>query len=284
MTSNYTSTAFGSPARKRIAVGAVTVMTVGSLLGLGVAGANATPLTADNTSSTSSHAGHDVLASLTKELRADLQGASNAETTKQVSDTLASHPDLFETLPANLQADLTALNAATADQSAATAAQTAAADKIEITALEGGYGVDIQKLAEEIQKDPAHPLAAALRGLLAVDAEQGTDAASAAEKIATTISENPALLAQLPEALTADLAEQQALPAAEQAAAAEALLVSALEGGYGPEVQKVTEQIQSSLDAKASAEGTADATASAEGADTDTDTDLKVDGEVKADN
>lgn len=282
MTLKNNTNAFGSPAKKRMAFGAVTVMTAGSLLGVGVAGASAAPLTAENTSSSASaesgsesgtHSGG--LGALTKDLRADLQGATGAEKTEEMSDTLANHPELFESLPENLQADLTALNAAEEGSEAA-------AEKIETTALDGGYGEDIQKLAEEIQKDPTHPLAAALRGVLAIDSEQAPDAASPAATIASALTEQQALFDQLPADLQTDLTEQQALPEAEQSAAADELLASALEGGYGPEIQKITEQLQASIDGQATAEAEGDASTDDAAAGAGAEADAEAEGDVKS--
>jgi hypothetical protein len=73
------------------------------------------------------------------------KGDDLGQSAEQIATTLLSHPDLFATLPANLQTDLTTLkNAPAADLGTD-------AKKTEATALSGGYGQMIQKIAEGIQ-------------------------------------------------------------------------------------------------------------------------------------
>ncbi|UTT68785.1 hypothetical protein NMQ03_16380 [Arthrobacter sp. DNA4] len=91
------------------------------------------------------------LAVLRQELRTAFSSDNPGAGLRQVADQLINHPKLFAKLPANLQADLTALkNAAPADLDSQ-------ANKIKDTALNGGYGAKVQKMAEALQKKAATP-------------------------------------------------------------------------------------------------------------------------------
>ena len=177
-----------APSRtKRVAIGAASVLTAGALLGVGAQGATAAPLSSVNTTSSNFSAGAsgdagatsngEFLASLSAELRADLShGQSGNVKAQKVATTLSEHAELFDTLPANLQDDLTTLT----DASGA-ADRAAAVDTVRTTALAGGYGEEITKIAEAVRDNPEHPLAAAVRAALSADsgtvsgtAESGT--------------------------------------------------------------------------------------------------------------
>ncbi|MHC6594255.1 hypothetical protein [Arthrobacter sp. C152] len=89
------------------------------------------------------------LAGLRQELRKAFSSDNPGAGLQKVADQLIGHPKLFAKLPANLQADLTALkNAAPADLDAQ-------ANKIKDTALNGGYGARVQKMAEGLEKKAA---------------------------------------------------------------------------------------------------------------------------------
>jgi len=91
------------------------------------------------------------LAGLRQELRTAFSSDNPGAGLQKVADQLINHPKLFAKLPANLQADLTALkNAAPADLDSQ-------ANKIKDTALNGGYGAKVQKMAEALQKKAATP-------------------------------------------------------------------------------------------------------------------------------
>ncbi len=90
-------------------------------------------------------AAHPLAAGLRKELRAVIHAAHPGSAGQKVALTLSKHTKLFAKLPANLQTDLTTL------KNAAPAQTDAQAAKIKTTALSGGYGTSIQKLAEGIQ-------------------------------------------------------------------------------------------------------------------------------------
>ncbi|WJH23678.1 hypothetical protein [Pseudarthrobacter defluvii] len=91
------------------------------------------------------------LAGLRQELRTAFSSGNPGAGLQQVASQLIGHPKLFAKLPANLQADLTALkNAAPADLDAQ-------ANKIKDTAVNGGYGTKVQKMAEALAKKAATP-------------------------------------------------------------------------------------------------------------------------------
>ncbi|MDH6238141.1 hypothetical protein [Cryobacterium sp. CG_9.6] len=253
MPQNHTLKAFNTPLKKKLFGGAITVMTAGSLLGLGAVGAQAslidqttdTPTTTSASAEGSASSTDDVIAAVQKELRADIRsGGSIGEKAQNVSITLESHAELFASLPANLQADLTELNAASDTEREALATQVGA------TALDGGYGAEAQKVAMAVQQDPKHPLAAAVNALLSTDAGQadegrGSKAEATAETVTSALIDNPALFANLPTALQNDLIALQDSLAADRAAAADAIEANALSGEYGAEIQKIAEHLQS---------------------------------------
>ena len=290
---------------KRVALGAASVLTAGALLGVGAQGATAAPLSAEPTSSTSTSsstsgdAEHGAfLASLAKELRGDLaHGQSGNVKAQKVATTLTEHAELFETLPANLQDDLTTLR----DASGA-ADRTAAVDTLRSTALAGGYGEDVTKVAEAVRDNPEHPLAAAIQAALGSDLATGSgaaaagaaetgaasgaepstaqepgteqepapeqkpasDAGSSVTELALKLADNPALLEKLPADLQADLAELKNAPAEEQAAAAQTLEAAALNGDYGTAVQNMAERVQAHTAGQADADAETGAGADAD--------------------
>lgn len=89
------------------------------------------------------------LGGLRQELRTAFSSDNPGAGLPQVADQLISHPKLFANLPANLQADLTVL------KKAAPADLGAHANKIKDTALNGGYGAKVQKMAEALEKKAA---------------------------------------------------------------------------------------------------------------------------------
>ncbi|TFD02549.1 hypothetical protein E3T28_05065 [Cryobacterium sinapicolor] len=272
-----------APSRtKRVAIGAASVLTAGALLGVGAQGATAAPLSSVNTTSSSLSAGAsgdagatsngEFLASLSAELRADLShGQSGNVKAQKVATTLSEHAELFDTLPANLQDDLTTLT----DASGA-ADRAAAVDTVRTTALAGGYGEEITKIAEAVRDNPEHPLAAAVRAALSADSgtvsgtaesgtadsgtaesgtdqEPATDAAPSVKELALQLADTPALLEKLPADLQADLAELKSTPADEQEAAAQTLEAAALNGDYGTVVQNIAERVQAHVAAETDA-------------------------------
>ncbi|MBG0739834.1 hypothetical protein IV500_10600 [Paeniglutamicibacter antarcticus] len=149
--------------RRRVAAAAAGAsLLAAGLFGVSAASAaDATPSAATPTSaasapspgSTTAAAGHaqqnrtsHVHATVREELRIDLRAKTGFGDTAHVAAYgLIHHPKAFAKLPANLQTDLKALEAAPA------AERDADAVKIKDTALNGGYGAAIQTEAKTIQ-------------------------------------------------------------------------------------------------------------------------------------
>jgi len=247
---------------KRLTIGAASVLAAGALLGAGVQGASAAPLTptpehtASSSASAESTSGDAFLASVQKELRGALShGHDVNEKAQKVAATLVDHAELFASLPANLQADLTTLKDASA------ADRAAAVQTIQTTALDGGYGDQIAQVATAVQNDPKHPLAAALHSALGEETATGTDAAPAVTKLALGLADNPALFQKLPVELQSALTDLKNAPAAEQDAAAQAIEKAALNGDYGKDIQKIVERIQAGAESHSQGKGEAGADA-----------------------
>lgn len=151
-----------TPRTKRLALGAVSVVAAGALLGLGVQGASAAPLdtASGHSASSSAHTttddsdsdmiDHAMPATLKKDIRTDIQqGVDNGERAQKIATTLTENPDIFATFPANLQADLTVL------KDAAPVDRTAQAELVQTNAVNGVYGEQVQMVAEKIQQKVA---------------------------------------------------------------------------------------------------------------------------------
>ncbi|MBW4094330.1 MAG: hypothetical protein HIU81_02440 [Acidobacteria bacterium] len=97
-------------------------------------------------SSQDSSESSDSKQSLLQDLKAaEGQGQQAAESSQRLAKRALADPELSSKLPANLKADLTRLASATgADVSAQ-------AEKIKSTALSGGYGAQVQQLAQHLQ-------------------------------------------------------------------------------------------------------------------------------------
>jgi hypothetical protein len=93
-------------------------------------------------------------AGLRQELRTAFTSANPGAGLQKIADQVISHPKLLAKLPANLQADLKTL------KGAAPADLDGQANKIKDTALNGGYGAQIQKAAQALgNKAAAAPAA-----------------------------------------------------------------------------------------------------------------------------
>ena len=93
-----------------------------------------------------SHAKHPFARALPAVLRVSIRAeAGFGDKAHQVAYLLIYHPKAFSNLPANLQTDLKTLEAAPASE------RDADASRIKDTALNGGYGEQIQKQAKNIQ-------------------------------------------------------------------------------------------------------------------------------------
>lgn len=273
---------------KRLTIGAASVLAAGALLGAGVQGAAAAPLTAapEHTASADASAesasGVAFLATVQKELRGDLaRGQDLNDKAQRVAATLVDHAELYASLPANLQADLTTLKDASETDRAA------AVETIRTTALAGGYGEQVTQIVTAVQKDPKHPLAAALHVVLGDDAGPGATAAPSVTKLALGVVDNPGLFSKLPADLQSALTELKNTPESEQDAAAQVILKAAVDGDYGSDVQKIAERIQARGGTHAGAHSRATGSAHADAhagmtADADAEADAGADADAGA--
>jgi hypothetical protein len=220
-----TSRVFSTLLRKRLVIGATSVLAAGALLGVGVAGASAATVhsttVAAHTSASATHngSGHSRAASLVEQLRADLfQGQISGSKVQKLVERITSDQKLFAALPASLQSDLTSLKNAPAGDTVADA------QKIKATALAGGYGQEIQNLATDLQATAKYPIN---------------------KKVASTLSEHPQLLSKLPANLQSDVTALKNAPASDAAAQVQKIETTAVGGGYGQQIQKVGEQLGS---------------------------------------
>ena len=139
-----------SPKRRRGLIAAGSAIGIAALIGVGLADTTAafagapTP-TPSATASAHARAGLRP-GPLRRELENDIRTSTDAATRAQkIAATLVGSPKLFAKLPANLQTDLTTLKNATGADVATDAAT------LKSTALSGGYGAEVQKVAERIQ-------------------------------------------------------------------------------------------------------------------------------------
>ncbi|TXN32053.1 hypothetical protein [Lacisediminihabitans profunda] len=243
MTQNQSNSVFNTPLKKRIAVGAASVLTAGALLGVGVAGASASPLTPTASASALVHAdghhGHAFGATVAKQIReAFFQSTVDGAKAQKLAVFAVGKTELLAKLPAALQTDLGTLAKAPA------ADATKDAEKISTTALAGGYGQEVKSVATNLKSGAKHPFAGSLRDELRSDLAQGQDLGQSAEKVATTLIGHPDLFAQLPANLQSDLTAIKNAPASEAGADATKAQATALSGGYGAQIQKIAERLQ----------------------------------------
>lgn len=226
--------------RARIGVGAAAVLAAGAMAAAGVGAASASP-SPTSVSATSTTASSDVKAAkgagglkafLT--LNADSPQAAG-DRAAEAAAALVNHPKLFAKLPAALQADVTAL------KDAAPADRVKDAYKIKTTALSGGYGAEIQKRAEALEK--------AATGLAGLRQELrtafGSDNPGAGlQKVADQLINHPKLFAKLPANLQADLTALKNAAPADLDAQANKIKDTAINGGYGAKVQKMAQALE----------------------------------------
>jgi hypothetical protein len=250
MTQNQSNTAFGTPLKKRIAVGAASVLAAGALLGVGVAGASASPLTPSTPSASASASAHAdgqggpaAVVTVEKQIRqAFFESSVDGAKAQKLAVIAVGQTEFLTELPAKLQADLGTLAKAPSSET------TAAAEKISATALSGGYGKEAKSAAENLNSGAKHPLAASLRD--ALRGATGQDLGQSAEKVASSLIGHPELFAQLPANLQSDLTSIKDAPASEAGAEATKAKDTALSGGYGEQIQKIAEGLLGAAAAK----------------------------------
>jgi hypothetical protein len=151
---------------KHLLVGATSVVAAGALFGVGVAGASAAtvqPTPVATHSSASVHSHHRA-GSLIEKLRQDLfQGQISGTRAQALATRILENPAVAAALPANLTSDLAALTGASSEDAVAQA------QHIKSTALNGGYGVQLQKVANDLQASATGPVTGKLLSEIRAD-------------------------------------------------------------------------------------------------------------------
>jgi hypothetical protein len=234
--------AFSTPLRKHLVIGATSVVAASALLGVGVAGANATTVQPTPVATHSASASHDQNStlSLIEQLRSDLfQGQINGSRARALAGRILDKPAISAALPAKLTSDLTALKGAPAADAAAQA------EHIKSTALAGGYGAEVQKLAEDLQVSSTYPISKKLISEIRADVSSGSTLGATGAGIATTLSDHPRLLAKLPSTLQSDVVALKNAPATDTTARVLGIEKAATAGSYGQQIQTLAQQLLS---------------------------------------
>ena len=288
-TTRTTRTAFGA---RRAVIGAASVVAAGALIGVGAQGAfaatgdtgaagsgSATVSTSTSAPGVSGSASGSASAggsaafdrdhgySLFGQAHALFNGHVNGAKAQQLAKRIVADAPVFSLLPDTLQSDLKTL----ADASSTD--RTSDAKKVVSSALDGGYGSAIQKLAAQLKGSArgdatgdAHGLDVKgldgkgldVKGLIdglrsgdllgsasGATSQLGAEAAT----VASTVTGDSQLASKLPDSLRADLSQLASAPAADRTADVQHIATSALSGGYGAQVQQVADQIESALTA-----------------------------------
>lgn len=262
-TSARTTSAHPAPARtafgaRRLVIGAASVVAAGALIGVGAQGAFAA--TGDTGASGSGSASVSASThgfSLAGQAHALFDGHLDGAKAQQLAKRIVSDTAVFSLLPDSLQSDLKTLAGASAQD------RTADAKKIVSSALSGGYGSAIQKLATQLKGGGHRPdvkgldlkgldLGGLLQGLRGGDllgsgptSQLGADAAG----VASAVTGDSQLAAKLPDALRTDLSHLASAPAADRTADVQRIATTALSGGYGAQVQQVADQVEQAVTA-----------------------------------
>ncbi|MGO4492433.1 hypothetical protein AB4Y86_10135, partial [Arthrobacter sp. 2YAF22_2] len=147
---------------------------------------------------------------------------------------LVNHPQVLAKLPSALQADVKTL------KDAPSADRVKDAYKIKTTALSGGYGAEIQKAAENLAKTTTET--AGLRQELRT-AFSSANPGAGLQKVADQLISHPKVLAKLPANLQADLKTLKAAAPADLDTQANKIKDTALNGGYGAQIQKAAQAL-----------------------------------------
>ena len=229
--------------KTRIGVGAAALLAAGAMAAAGVNAAAASPSTTAPVSAASTSSAATGGAKAEKgagglqaflSLNADSPQAAGDRAAKAAA-ALVNHPQLFAKLPAALEADVTTL------KDAAPADRVKDAYKIKTTALSGGYGAEIQKRAEALEKTATG--LAGLRQELRTAFSSGNPGAGL-QQVADQLISHPKVFAKLPANLQADLTTLKNAAPADLDAQANKIKDTALNGGYGAKVQKMAEALQ----------------------------------------
>lgn len=285
-TSGTTRTAFGA---RRVVIGAASIVAAGALIGVGAQGAFAatgdtgaagsgsatvSTSTPGGSGSTGGSAGFDLGHgfSLFGQVHALFDGHINGAKAQKLAKKVVADTPVFSMLPDSLQGDLKTLaNASSQDR-------TTDAKKLVSTALSGGYGSAIQKLADQLKGATEHSDDQAgdhqdgnaqggldLKGLdvkglisglqsgdlLGSGSTSGATSQLSSEVtgIASAVTGDSQLASKLPDSLRSDLSQLASAPASAQSADLQHLATTALSGGYGSQVQQVADQVESAVTA-----------------------------------
>ncbi|MFF2344736.1 hypothetical protein [Pseudarthrobacter sp. NPDC058119] len=223
--------------KARIGVGAAALLAAGAMAVAGVSAASASPsptATASAAATGLAKAGKGA-GGLQAFLGINVDSPQAVgDRAAKAAEALVNHPQLFAKLPAALQADVTTLKDAPA------ADRVKDAYKIKTTALSGGYGPEVQKRAETLEKTVTG--IAGLRQELRTAFSSGNPGAGL-QKVADQLIAHPKLFAKLPANLQADLTTLKNAAPADLDAQANKIKDTALNGGYGPKVQKMAEAL-----------------------------------------
>ena len=228
--------------KTRLGLGAAAVIAAGAIATVGVSAASASPASPSPSATATAapsaeakagaHAGMSGVGAFLH-IQANSPQAAGDRAAKAAT-ALVNHPQVFAKLPAALQADVNALKAA------APADRVKDAYKIKTTALSGGYGADIQKRAQTAEKNATG--AAGLRQELR-KAFSSANPGAGLQKVADQIINHPKLLAKLPANLQADLKTLKAAAPADLDTQAKKIKDTALNGGYGAQIQKAAQSL-----------------------------------------
>lgn len=272
--STSSRSAFGA---RRFVIGAASVVAAGALIGVGAQGAFAatgdtgasgsgsasatasTPFGGASAGGAASFSGWTHGFSLAGQAHALFNGHINGEKAQQLAKRIVADGAVFSLLPDSLQGDLKSLAGASAQD------RTVDAKKIVSTALSGGYGSAIQKLATQLKGSEAADgknddalkgldVKGLLQGLRSGDLlSSGSGAASQlgadAAGIASTVTGDSQLASKLPDSLRNDLSELATAPAAARTADVQRIATTALSGGYGAQIQQVADQVEQTVTA-----------------------------------
>jgi hypothetical protein len=237
----------GTTLRRKVAIGAAAAVATGALLGAGVSAASAAPATtapaaSASVSSNGTHGDHSNVAALIKQVRSALfQGSINGGKAQAIAKKLVGDDQLLSQLPSALQSDVTTL------AKASHADRVADARKIKTTALSGGYGEAVSRGATALRATADLPISAKLESEISADVASGHGLGDVAAKIATTVSEDDALFSALPKALQSDVTTLAKAPASERVADLQKIEDSALDGGYGHQLQSLVDQLTNGI-------------------------------------
>lgn len=248
----YTKSHRTSSVREPLTIAAASVLTVGALAGAGVAGANAaTPAAVSSTvQAGAQNAGllDDIRAAFSANpadggTQGSAPGHVDAAKAKELATRLVNNQELFARFPAALQTDLKALASSTSPEDATTQAQ-----KIKTTALSGGYGEQVRTVAGHLfgqDKGSTDQSGKSLLSDLQAAAGQGQQAADSAQRLAKKAVSNQQFFGRLPANLKTDLTALAGASGADVSAQAQKVKSTALDGGYGQQIQQLAKHLQS---------------------------------------